>query len=89
MLLNLDLALEEDELLVLMAEVDANDNGVVDLSEFLPLAAELIVALRSRSAARRKMQFCDEFLRELAEEDLEEIASLIQSNLQTKDPENM
>ena len=88
LLLSLDLSLAEDELAVLMAEVDANDNGLLDLSEFLPLATDLITALRARSASRRRVDFGEEFLRELAAEDLDELCALVLNQLRSKDPEN-
>ena len=71
-----------------MAEVDANDNGLLDLAEFLPLATDLVTALRARSASRRRVDFGEEFLRELAAEDLDELCQLVLNHLRGKDIDN-
>ena len=47
-----NLGLSDDQILLLMREADANNDGDVSYKEFLPLALELIEVMEARNKAR-------------------------------------
>lgn len=89
----INLGISSQDLQSVISESDKNENGVIDYSEFVPLAADLIQSFRAQSKARKlikeeDIQIDDKILSAVSKDEIHTIAELCLMKIREIDKKN-
>ena len=92
LLLNLDLGIGEDVLGIIMAQADENDDGLIQYSEFVPIACEILQGMKAKRSAyrteqRRQIVAEAETIRALSSVEMHDILAQLSARLAAVDTE--
>ena len=94
LLLSLDLGIAENELGIIMAQADENDDGLIQYSEFVPIACEILQGMKARRSAlkteqRRQIVAEGETIKALSGVEMQDILAQLSSKLAEVDTDGI